>query len=225
MRQRECTLELKGLRKMPIKVLLVDDHAVVRQGLRMFLELEDDLEIVGEAENGLEALKQIAALQPNVVLMDLMMPQMGGIEAIERAKVDFPEVEIIALTSVLEDRSVVNAVKAGAIGYLLKDTEAAELCRSIKAAFEGKVQLSPEASARLMKALQSPDPLAELTEREHEVLVALSKGLSNSEIAESLSVTEKTVKTHVSNVLAKLSVKSRTQAALYAWQNGLVPSD
>lgn len=209
---------------MPIRVLLVDDHAVVRQGLRMFLELEEELEIVGEAENGLEALKQISALQPNVVLMDLMMPQMGGIEAIERAKVEFPEVEIIALTSVLEDRSVVNAVKAGAIGYLLKDTEASELCRCIKAAFEGKVQLSPEASARLMKALQSPDPLTELTEREHEVLVALSKGLSNSEIAEALSVTEKTVKTHVSNVLAKLSVKSRTQAALYAWQNGLVPS-
>ena len=209
---------------MPIRVLLVDDHAVVRQGLRMFLELEDNLQIVGEAENGLEALKQIEVLRPDVVLMDLMMPQMGGIEAIERAKLEFPEVEIIALTSVREDRSVVNAVKAGAIGYLLKDTDASELCRSIQAAFEGKVQLSPEASARLMKALQSPDPLDELTERELEVLVSLSQGLSNSEIAEFLSVTEKTVKTHVSNVLAKLSVKSRTQAALYAWQNGLVPS-
>lgn len=207
---------------MAIRVLLVDDHAVVRQGLKMFLELEEGLEIVGEAENGLEALQQIQALKPDVVLMDLMMPKMGGIEAIEKAKVEFPEVEIIALTSVLEDRSVVSAVKAGAIGYLLKDTEAPELCRAIKAASQGRVQLSPEASTRLMKALQSPDPLGDLTERELEVLIKLSQGLSNLEIADALTVTEKTVKTHVSNVLAKLSVKSRTQAALYAWQTGLV---
>lgn len=205
-----------------IRVLLVDDHAVVRQGLRMFLELEDNLEVVGEAENGLEALERIAELEPDVVLMDLMMPVMGGIEAIEKAKERHPEVEIVALTSVLEDRSVVNAVRAGAIGYLLKDTQADELCRAIKAASEGKVQLSAEASARLMKALQSPDPLTDLTERELEVLLALSKGMSNLEIADSLTVTEKTVKTHVSSVLSKLSVKSRTQAAIYAWQTGLV---
>lgn len=205
-----------------IRVLLVDDHAVVRQGLRMFLELEDNLEVVGEAENGLEALERIAELEPDVVLMDLMMPKMGGIEAIEKAKERHPEVEIVALTSVLEDRSVVNAVRAGAIGYLLKDTQADELCRAIKAASEGKVQLSAEASARLMKALQSPDPLTDLTERELEVLLALSKGMSNLEIADSLTVTEKTVKTHVSSVLSKLSVKSRTQAAIYAWQTGLV---
>lgn len=207
---------------MIIKVLLVDDHAVVRQGLKMFLSLEDGLDIVGEAENGLEALSQIEKLQPDVVLMDLMMPVMDGIEAIEQAKERFPDVEIVALTSVLEDRSVVKAVKAGAIGYLLKDTEASELCRAIKAAAQGKVQLSPEASARLMKALQSGDPVDELTEREFEVLIALSQGLSNKEVGEKLCVTEKTVKTHVSNVLGKLGVKSRTQAALYAWQTGLV---
>lgn len=188
----------------------------------MFLELEDDLEIVGEAENGQEALEKIEELSPDVVLMDLMMPVMDGIEAIEKAKKRFAEVELIALTSVLEDRSVVKAVKAGAIGYMLKNTEAEELCRAIKAAADGKVQLSPEASTRLMKALQSDDPLEDLTEREYEVLVELSQGLSNKEIAEKLCVTEKTVKTHVSNVLAKLGVSSRTQAALYSWQTGLV---
>ncbi len=207
---------------MPIKVLLVDDHSVVRQGLRMFLELDDDLEIVGEAENGLRALELIGSLKPDVVLMDLMMPEMDGIEAIERATLDFPQVEIIALTSVLEDRSVVTAVKSGAAGYLLKNTEAPELCRAIKAAASGKVQLSPEAATRLMKSLQTEDPVEALTEREYQVLIALSSGLSNRELAESLTVTEKTAKTHVSSVLAKLGVKSRTQAALYAWQNGLV---
>lgn len=207
---------------MPIKVLLVDDHSVVRQGLRMFLNLEEGLEVVGEAENGAEALERIGELSPDVVLMDLMMPVMDGIEAIEKAKAQYPDVELVALTSVLEDRSVVKAVKAGAIGYLLKDTEAEELCKSIKAAAAGKVQLSPEASTRLMKALQSGDPLEELTEREMETLIALSQGKSNKDIADELFVTEKTVKTHVSNVLGKLGVKSRTQAALYAWQTGLV---
>ena len=207
---------------MPIKVLLVDDHSVVRQGLRMFLNLEEDLDVVGEAENGAEALERIGELNPDVVLMDLMMPVMDGIEAIEKAKTQYPDVELVALTSVLEDRSVVKAVKAGAIGYLLKDTEAGELCKAIKAAAAGKVQLSPEASTRLMKALQAGDPLEELTERELEVLIALSQGKSNKDVADQLCVTEKTVKTHVSNVLSKLGVKSRTQAALYAWQTGLV---
>lgn len=207
---------------MPIRILLVDDHSVVRQGLRMFLSLEAELEVVGEAENGAEALVRIGELAPDVVLMDLMMPVMDGIEAIEKAKIQYPDVELVALTSVLEDRSVVQAVKAGAIGYLLKDTEADELCKAIKAAAQGKVQLSPEASARLMKALQAGDPVEDLTEREYEVLVALSEGKSNKDVADQLCVTEKTVKTHVSNVLNKLGVKSRTQAALYAWQTGLV---
>ncbi|MFA7481809.1 MAG: response regulator transcription factor [Vulcanimicrobiota bacterium] len=207
---------------MPIRILLVDDHSVVRQGLRMFLSLETDLEVVGEAENGAEALIRIGELSPDVVLMDLMMPVMDGIEAIKKAKIQYPDVELVALTSVLEDRSVVQAVKAGAIGYLLKDTEAGELCKAIKAAAQGKVQLSPEASARLMKALQAGDPVEDLTEREYEVLVALSEGKSNKDVADQLCVTEKTVKTHVSNVLNKLGVKSRTQAALYAWQTGLV---
>lgn len=207
---------------MAIKILLVDDHAVVRQGLRLFLEMEDGFEIVGEAENGCLALESIAALKPDVVLMDLMMPEMDGIEAIEQGKARFPDVEFVALTSVLEDRSLVKAVKAGAIGFLLKNTEADELCRSIKTAALGVVQLSPEASRRLMTALQAQGPLEDLTERELEVLVSLAKGMSNHDISEALSVTEKTVKTHVSNVLSKLNVKSRTQAAVYAWQTGLV---
>lgn len=207
---------------MATKILLVDDHSVVRQGLRLFLDMEDDFEIVGEAENGLQALEKIEELKPDVVLMDLMMPEMDGIEAIEKGKVKFPDVEFIALTSVLEDRSLVKAVKSGAIGFLLKNTEADELCRNIKAAARGVVQLSPEAARRLMTALQAEDPISDLTEREHEVLIALSKGLSNHDIAEQLSVTEKTVKTHVSNILSKLNVKSRTQAAVYAWQTGLV---
>lgn len=207
---------------MATKILLVDDHSVVRQGLRLFLDLEEEFEIVGEAENGLQALERIEELRPDVVLMDLMMPEMDGIEAIEKGKVKFPDVEFLALTSVLEDRSLVKAVKCGAIGFLLKNTEADELCRSIKAAARGVVQLSPEASRRLMTALQAKDPIEDLTEREHEVLIAISKGMSNLDIAGSLSVTEKTVKTHVSNVLSKLNVKSRTQAAVYAWQSGLV---
>lgn len=207
---------------MPIRILLVDDHVVVRKGLRMFLDLDPELEVVGEAGNGREALARIEELLPEVVLMDLMMPEMGGIEAIEISREKFPGVEILALTSVLEDRSVVQAVKSGAVGYMLKNTEAEELSRAIKAAAVGKVQLSPEASARLLKAMRTADPLEELTEREREVLIALAKGLSNKEIANDLSVTEKTVKTHVSSVLSKLDVKSRTQAALYAWQTGLV---
>ena len=207
---------------MATKILLVDDHSVVRQGLRLFLDMEDDFEIVGEAENGLQALEKIEELKPDVVLMDLMMPEMDGIEAIEKGKVKFPDVEFIALSSVLEVRSLVKAVKSGAIGFLLKNTEADELCRNIKAAARGVVQLSPEAARRLMTALQAEDPISDLTEREHEVLIALSKGLSNHDIAEQLSVTEKTVKTHVSNILSKLNVKSRTQAAVYAWQTGLV---
>jgi DNA-binding NarL/FixJ family response regulator len=207
---------------MTIRILLVDDHAVVRQGLRMFLSMDPELEIVGEAGNGIEALKKIEELSPQVVLMDLMMPEMGGIEAIGQCRIRFPEVEVIALTSVLEDRSVVQAVKEGATGYLLKNTEADDLCVAIKAAAQGKIQLSPEASKRLMKSFQSPDPVEDLSERELEVLKLIAQGSSNKEIADHLTVTEKTIKTHVSAVLTKLGLKSRTQAAIHAWQTGLV---
>ncbi|HRV94387.1 MAG TPA: response regulator transcription factor [Anaerolineae bacterium] len=207
---------------MTIRVMIVDDHSVVRQGLTMFLTLDEGIEIVGEAENGEEALALARDLQPDVVLMDLLMPKMDGITAIKQMRRDQPDVEIIALTSVLEDASVVGAVKAGAVGYLLKDTKADELCRAIHAAAAGQVQLSPEAAARLVREVKLPDTPENLTERETEVLRLIGKGLSNKEIARELSIGEKTVKTHVSAVLNKLGVLSRTQAALHAVKIGLV---
>ena len=207
---------------MTIRILLADDHAVVRQGLRMFLGLDPDLEVVGEASNGAEAVEQARLLQPDVVLMDLVMPVMDGITAIAEIRGALPDIEVIALTSVLEDASVVGAVKAGAIGYLLKDTQAEELRRAIKAAAAGQVQLSPQAAARLMREVRAPDSPEKLTERETDVLRLLALGQANKEIALELSIGEKTVKTHVSSILRKLNVPSRTQAALHAVRIGLV---
>ncbi len=210
---------------MAIRILIVDDHSVVRQGLRMFLGLDPDLEVVGEATNGAEALQQVEKLMPDVVLMDLMMPVMDGITAIQHIRARWKDVEIVALTSVLEDAQVVGAVRAGAIGYLLKDTQAEELCRAIKAAAAGQVQLSPQAAARLMREVRMPEMPESLTERETDVLRLLAAGKSNKEIAIKLHVSETTVKTHVSSILAKLGVPSRTQAALYAVKIGLTGQD
>lgn len=208
---------------MPIRIIIADDHAVVRQGLRMFLGLDDDFEIIGEAQNGAEAVELAHKLHPDVVLMDLLMPVMDGITAIGQIRGELPDVEVIALTSVLEDASVVGAVKAGAIGYLLKDTKSDELRRAIRAAAQGQVQLSPQAAARLMREVRTPESPESLTDRETEVLRLLAAGYANKEIARDLVIGEKTVKTHVSNILAKLGVQSRTQAALYAVRIGLVP--
>ncbi len=210
---------------MAIRILIVDDHAVVRQGLKMFLATDPDLEVIGEAGNGQEALLSVAKLQPDVVLMDLLMPVMDGITAIGQLRRQFPDTEVIALTSVLEDASVTGAVRAGAIGYLLKDTEADELIRAIKAAAAGQVQLSPKAAERLMREIRTPDSPDKLTQRETDVLRLLAAGRSNKEIALELVIGETTVKTHVSNVMMKLGVSSRTQAALYAVKIGLVPKD
>lgn len=207
---------------MSIRILLVDDHAVVRQGLKMFLGLDPDLEVVGEAENGEEAILQTRALNPDVVLMDLLMPVMDGITAIAIIRRDFPDTEVIALTSVLEDEAVIKAMRSGAIGYLLKDTQAEELRRAIKAAASGQVQLSPQAAARLMREVKAPDSPETLTERETDVLRLLALGRANKEIALELVIGEKTVKTHVSSILRKLNVPSRTQAALHAIRIGLV---
>jgi two-component system, NarL family, response regulator LiaR len=207
---------------LAVRVLITDDHGVVRQGLRMFLSLDPELEVVGEAANGEEALKMARDLSPDVVLMDLVMPVMDGIAATGAIRSELPDVEVIALTSVLEDASVTGAVKAGAIGYLMKDTEAEELGRAIKAAAEGRVYLAPEAAARLMREVRTPESPETLTERETEVLQLLARGKANKQIATSLHVTEKTVKAHVSSILAKLGVQSRTQAALYAVRAGLV---
>lgn len=208
---------------MTIRILIVDDHSVVREGLQMFLRLDPELEVVGEARNGLEAVHEARRLEPDVVLMDLLMPQMDGIEATRTIRRELPETEILALTSVLEDQNIFAAIRAGAIGYLLKDTEAHELRRSIKAAAAGQVQLSPQVATRLLREQQqSPPEVEELTPREQDVLQLLAQGLANKEIARDLGIGEKTVKTHVSNVLSKLGVLSRTQAAVYAVQMGLV---
>jgi len=171
--------------------------------------------------DGRQAVALARQLQPDVVLMDLLMPVMDGVTAIGILRREVPEAEVVALTSVLEDNAVIGAIRAGAIGYLLKDTEADELIRAIKAAANGQVQLSPKAAARLMREVRTPES-AELTERETEVLRLLARGLSNKQIAQALVIGEKTVKTHVSNILSKLNVSSRTQAALYAARVGLV---
>jgi two-component system, NarL family, response regulator LiaR len=204
-----------------IRVLIADDHSVVRKGLRTFLGLSPEPEIVGEASDGLEAVRLANDLKPDVVLMDLKMPRMDGIAATEAIRREHPDIEVIALTSILEDDSVVGAVRAGAIGYLLKDTEADELCRAIKAAAAGQVQLSPQAAARLMREVRTPENPETLTERETDVLRLLTRGYSNKEIAQELGLSQKTIKIHVSNILGKLGVASRTQAALYAIRTGL----
>ncbi len=207
---------------MTIRILLVDDHSVVRKGLRTFLKYDPDLEVVGEAADGAQALSLARELTPDVVLMDLLMPGMDGIAATAAIRRELPEIEVLALTSVLEDASVVGAVRAGAIGYLLKDTQAEALCQAIKAAAAGQVQLTPRAAARLMQAISAPESPEALTERETDVLRLLAQGYSNKQIAHSLNTTEKTIKTHVSRILSKLGVQSRTQATLYAIRTGLV---
>src|SRR5215831_6330530 len=207
---------------MAIRVLLVDDHSVVRKGLRTFLAYDTELDVVGEAADGAEALSLAQELKPDVVLMDLLMPGMDGITATAAIRRALPETEVLALTSVLEDASVVGAIRAGAIGYLLKDTQADALCQAIKAAAAGQVQLTPKAAARLVQAISAPESPEALTERETEVLQLLAQGQSNKQIARSLSISEQTVKTHVSSILAKLGVQSRTQATLYAIRTGLV---
>jgi DNA-binding NarL/FixJ family response regulator len=198
---------------------------VVRRGLRGFLELDPALEVVGEAGNGEEAVAMARRLEPDVVLMDLLMPVMDGIEATRDIRRELPGVEVVALTSVLEDASVTEAVKAGAIGYLLKTTDADELCEAIKAAAAGQVQLAPEAAARLMREVRAPESPEALTERETEVLKLIAHGKANKQIARELFIDESTIKSHVHSILSKLSVKSRTQAALHAVRVGLVAAE
>jgi NarL family two-component system response regulator LiaR len=210
---------------MAIRIVIADDHSVVRRGLRMFLAMDPELVVVGEAADGEEAVHLARLLLPDIVLMDLLMPVMDGIKATTIIRGELPDTEVLALTSVLEDASVVGAVRAGAIGYLLKDTDADALCRAIKAAAAGQVQLTPQAAARLMQAVSAPESPEALTERETEVLRLLAQGKANKEIARGLNISEKTVKVHVSNILSKLGVQSRTQATLYAIRIGLVSAN
>ncbi len=209
---------------MAIRVLIADDHSVVREGLRMFLRLDPEVEVAGEAADGDEAVRLARQLRPDVVLMDLLMPVMDGIAATAAIRRELPETEVLALTSVLEDETVIGAVRAGAIGYVLKDTRAEALCQAIKAAAAGQVQLTPQAAARLMQAVSAPEHPESLTTRETEVLRLLAQGAANKQIAQQLHISENTVRSHVSTILRKLGVQSRTQATLYAVRSGLVAS-
>jgi DNA-binding NarL/FixJ family response regulator len=207
---------------MVIRVLIVDDHSVVREGLRMFLARDSDLEVVGEAADGAEAIQQARLLRPDVVLMDLLMPVLDGIAATHAIRSELPETEILALTSVLVSVSVVEAIRAGAIGYLLKDTRAAELRAAIKAAADGQLHLSPQAFAYLLGAVHMPERPEPLTQREMDVLRLIKEGQTNKEIAHTLHLAEETVKDYVRHILAKLGVQSRTQAVLTAIRLGMI---
>ncbi|WP_027482537.1 response regulator [Deinococcus pimensis] len=206
---------------MTVKVMLVDDHDVVRMGLKMYLSLDPDLEIVAEATNGQEALERVDAAKPDVVVMDLMMPVMDGVTATRELRARHPDVEVLALTSALEEHKVRGAIEAGATGYLLKDASSELLIEAIHAAARGEVRLHPEAAKRLMREFRAPDMREHLTAQETRILRLIARGLPNKSIAEELGVTEPTVKTHVSRLLSKLGLGSRTQAALYALKQGL----
>jgi len=207
----------------PIRVLLVDDHMVVRSGLSTVLSVYDDLELVGEAGDGQEAIRLCERLQPDVILMDLLMPKMDGVTAIKEIKAPWPQIQVIALTSFKEKEYVEGALKAGANGYLLKDVSAEELVNAIRRAVAGQPSLSPEAAQVLMKTVSEP-ALAhqEMTGRELEILALMVEGLSNNEMAERLIVSQSTVKFHVSNILSKLGVTSRTEAVALAVKQHLV---
>lgn len=208
-----------------IRLLLVDDHAVVREGLKMILALEDNLEIIGEASNGSEAVEESKRIRPDVIIMDLQMPVMNGVEAIAAIKTEQPEIEIIALTSVLEDKMVIGAVEAGAAGYLLKEGKSDILVEAINAAARGEVRLHPEASKRLAKEIRAPEMRETLTPRESDTLRWLARGYSNKGIAQQMGISEMTIKTHVSNILSKTHLNSRTQAALFALKEGYIGLD
>jgi two-component system, NarL family, response regulator LiaR len=207
----------------PIRVMLVDDHTMVRRGLATFLKAFDDLELAGEAESGKAALGLCAEAEPDVILMDMVMPDMDGAAATRRIRQEFPNVQVIALTSFKEGDLVKHALEAGAIGYLLKDVSADELAEAIRAAHAGRATLSPEAAQALVEtANQQPARGLDLTEREREVLALMVEGLNNTQIAGRLSVSSSTIKSHVSNILSKLGVASRTEAVTVALRSRMV---
>ena len=208
-----------------IRILIVDDHAVVRKGIRALLATEDDLDVIGEAVDGEEAVALYGELNPDLLLLDLIMPKVNGIEAIKKIKGDHPAAKILVLTSFAADDQVFPAIKAGALGYLLKDTEPTDLIKAIRQVYLGESSLSPTVARKVLEEVfhptekpLSPDPL---TKREVDVLQVLAKGKSNRDIASELSISETTVRTHVSNILGKLHLASRTEAALYALKEGM----
>ena len=219
-----------------IRVLLVDDHAVVRQGLRLFIEMQEDMQVVGEGGSGLDAVQLAAQLNPDVILLDLSMPHMDGVEATQKILAQNSQVKVLILTSFGEDDKVFPAIRAGAHGYLLKDIQPRQLVQALRETAQGKAQLHPDIARRLMTAVSEtaarpekpvalPAALQALTEREREVLVEIARGLTNREIAEKMVISEKTVKTHVSNLLDKLGLEDRTRAAIWALKHGLGAED
>ncbi len=209
-----------------IRVGLIDDHAVVRQGLRAFLAAQPDLLVVGEARSGEEALELVTAQVPDVVLLDLVMPGMDGVETLRRLNQISPHTQVVVLTSYLQDELVFPAIRAGACSYLLKDAGAEEIAEAVRKAARGEVVLHPQVAVRLMQEMQGRrhttlNPYLELSDREREVLRLIAEGLSNQQIAEQLVISEGTVKSHVSNLLSKLHLADRTQAAIFAWREGL----
>jgi DNA-binding NarL/FixJ family response regulator len=219
------------MRQQPVRVFVVDDHAVVRRGLRAYLETVDDMEVVGEAADGQDALDAIAALvaagrPPDVALMDLLMPGMDGVTATAAITHRHPEMAVVAMTSFTQADKVHGALQAGAAGYLLKDAEADEVAAAIRAACRGEVHLDPAIARQLTRSLLAPTARSvnALTDREREILVLVAKGLSNQQIADALVISERTARTHVSNILSKLGVASRTQAALLAIREGIAPA-
>jgi DNA-binding NarL/FixJ family response regulator len=206
-----------------IRLIIVDDHSIVRQGLRAFLIIQPDMELLGEARNGIEAVEVATKLQPDVVLMDLVMPEGDGVSAIAAIKRSLPHIRVIALTTFADAELVLGAVQAGVDGYLLKDVDIQELAHAIRTVHAGRPYLHPEATRHLLQSTAQPTPNVDrLTSREQEVLAQVAVGLTNRQIADDLSLSEKTVSVHVSNILGKLGLSSRTQAALHAVRIGLV---
>ncbi len=212
-----------------IRVLIADDHAVVREGVRALIASEPGMEVAGEAADGIEAVQQARLLQPDVILLDLIMPRQGGLESIGQIKKENPAARILILTSFAEDDKVFPAIKTGALGYMLKDSSPQELLQAIRLIYQGESSLHPTIARKLVRELSQPSALPPtgepLTEREVEVLQLVAKGLSNQEIGQKLFVSERTTRTHVSNILNKLHLANRTQAALYALREGLASLD
>ncbi|MBX8937876.1 response regulator transcription factor [Enterococcus gilvus] len=208
-----------------IRVLLVDDHEMVRLGVSSYLSIQADVEVVGEAENGEEGYEKAMGLRPDVILMDLVMEVMDGIESTKKILKDWPEAKILIVTSFIDDEKVYPAIEAGASGYLLKTSTAHEIANAIRKTYNGERVLEPEVTTKMMEQLSNRNRHVlheELTNREQEILLLIAQGMSNQEIADELFITLKTVKTHVSNILAKLEVEDRTQAAIYAFKHGLI---